>query len=154
MMTGVYHIPVLAEESIDALNLRSGCDVMDATFGGGGHSQLILNKLGNGRLFAFDQDEDAAENAMDDDRLYFIRHNFRYAKNFLKHFDVEQLDAIFADLGVSSHDFDVPERGFSFRFEGALDMRMNRDSKVDAKRNCWRFSVCMAKLTMRGNWLR
>ena len=132
MMTGVYHIPVLADESIEALNLRPGCDVMDATFGGGGHSQLILNKLGNGRLFAFDQDEDAAENAMNDDRLFFIRHNFRYAKNFLRHFEVEKLDAIFADLGVSSHDFDVAERGFSFRFDGELDMRMNRNAEVDA----------------------
>jgi len=132
MMTGVYHIPVLADESIDALNLKPGCDVMDATFGGGGHSQLILDRIGDGRLFAFDQDEDAAENAMDDDRLVFIRHNFRYAKNFLRHFGVERLDAIFADLGVSSHDFDVAERGFSFRFNGELDMRMNRNAEVDA----------------------
>ncbi len=132
MMTGVYHIPVLAEESIDALQIQSGYEVMDATFGGGGHSRLILDQLGNGRLFAFDQDEDAAGNALEDDRLFFIRHNFRYAKNFLRHFGVEQLDAIFADLGVSSHDFDVAERGFSFRFEGTLDMRMNRNAKVDA----------------------
>ena len=132
MMTGVYHIPVLAEESIDALQIQSGYEVMDATFGGGGHSRLILNQLGNGRLFAFDHDEDAAGNALEDDRLFFIRHNFRYAKNFLRHFGVEQLDAIFADLGVSSHDFDVAERGFSFRFEGTLDMRMNRNAKVDA----------------------
>lgn len=132
MMTGVYHIPVLAEESIDALQIQSGYEIMDATFGGGGHSRLILDQLGNGRLFAFDQDEDAAGNAFEDDRLFFIRHNFRYAKNFLRHFGVEQLDAIFADLGVSSHDFDVAERGFSFRFEGALDMRMNRNAKVDA----------------------
>ncbi|HPF50817.1 MAG TPA: 16S rRNA (cytosine(1402)-N(4))-methyltransferase RsmH [Draconibacterium sp.] len=131
-MTGIYHIPVLAGESIDALNLKPGCDVMDATFGGGGHSQLILDRIGDGRLFAFDQDEDAAENTMNDDRLVFVRHNFRYAKNFLRHFGVEKLDAIFADLGVSSHDFDVAERGFSFRFDGELDMRMNRNAKVDA----------------------
>lgn len=134
MMTGAYHIPVLADESIDALNIQPGCDVMDATFGGGGHSGLILSKLGDGRLFAFDQDQDAAANAMDDKRLYFIRHNFRYAKNFLRHYGVEKLDAIFADLGVSSHDFDVAERGFSFRFEGALDMRMNRNADLDAAR--------------------
>lgn len=132
MMTGVYHIPVLADESVEALNLQPGCDVMDATFGGGGHSQLILEKIGNGRLFAFDQDEDAAANAMKDDRLFFIQHNFRYAKNFLRHFGVEKLDAIFADLGVSSHDFDVAERGFSFRFDGELDMRMNRNAEVNA----------------------
>ena len=132
MMTGVYHIPVLAGESIDALQLRPGHDVMDATFGGGGHSRLILDQIGDGRLFAFDQDEDAAGNAFEDDRLFFIRHNFRYAKNFLRHFGVEKLDAVFADLGVSSHDFDVAERGFSFRFDGALDMRMNRNAEVDA----------------------
>lgn len=132
MMTGVYHIPVLADESIEALNLLPGCDVMDATFGGGGHSQLILDQIGAGRLFAFDQDEDAADNAIGDDRFYFIRHNFRYAKNFLRHFGIEKLDAIFADLGVSSHDFDVAERGFSFRFDGELDMRMNRNSDTDA----------------------
>ena len=131
-MTEVYHIPVLARESIEALQLRSGFDVIDATFGGGGHSRLILEQLDKGRLFAFDQDEDAAGNAIEDDRLFFIRHNFRYAKNFLRYFGVDKVDAVFADLGVSSHDFDVPERGFSFRFDGALDMRMNRDAKTDA----------------------
>ncbi|NCB06753.1 MAG: 16S rRNA (cytosine(1402)-N(4))-methyltransferase RsmH [Bacteroidia bacterium] len=127
-----YHIPVLPDESIAGLNIRQGNDVVDATFGGGGHSRLILEKLGNGRLFAFDQDEDAAGNAPEDDRLFFIRHNFRYLKNFLKFFGVEQVDAVFADLGVSSHDFDVPERGFSFRFDGKLDMRMNQKASTDA----------------------
>lgn len=131
-MTQAYHIPVLAEESILGLNLQPNHDVVDATYGGGGHSQLILDNLGAGRLFAFDQDEDAAGNAIEDDRLFFIRHNFRYAKNFLRHYDVTQVDGIFADLGVSSHDFDVPERGFSFRFDGKLDMRMNQDASVDA----------------------
>ncbi len=131
-MTEVYHIPVLARESIEALHLQPGFDVVDATFGGGGHSRLILEQLEGGRLFAFDQDEDAAGNTIEDDRLFFIRHNFRYAKNFLFHFGVEKVDAVFADLGVSSHDFDVAERGFSFRFEGALDMRMNRDAGKDA----------------------
>lgn len=131
-MTEVYHIPVLARESIEALHLQPGFDVVDATFGGGGHSRLILEQLEGGRLFAFDQDEDAAGNAIEDDRLFFIRHNFRYAKNFLFHFGVDKVDAVFADLGVSSHDFDVAERGFSFRFDGALDMRMNRDAKKDA----------------------
>lgn len=131
-MTLTYHIPVLAAESIDGLNLLAGADVVDATFGGGGHSSLILDKITEGRLFAFDQDEDAAQNAINDKRLYFIRHNFRYIKNFLNYYGIEQVDAIFADLGVSSHDFDVPDRGFSFRFEGNLDMRMNQNAKTDA----------------------
>jgi 16S rRNA (cytosine1402-N4)-methyltransferase len=132
-MTQVYHIPVLPEESIKGLNLQSGSVVVDATFGGGGHSRLILGELGDeGRLFAFDQDEDAAGNVIDDRRLFFIRHNFRYIKNFLQFYNVRQVDAIFADYGVSSHDFDVAERGFSFRFEGALDMRMNQKAGIDA----------------------
>jgi 16S rRNA (cytosine1402-N4)-methyltransferase len=131
-MTEVYHIPVLANESVAALNIQYGHDVVDATFGGGGHSRIMLEHLGNGRLFAFDQDEDAAGNAMRDDRLFFIRHNFRYIKNFLRYYNVSRVDSIFADLGVSSHDFDVPERGFSFRFNGRLDMRMNRDAQLDA----------------------
>lgn len=131
-MTHTYHIPVLAAESIEGLNLLPGADVVDATFGGGGHSRLILEKITDGRLFAFDQDEDAAQNTLNDKRLYFVRHNFRYIKNFLNYYGVEQVDAIFADLGVSSHDFDVPDRGFSFRFEGKLDMRMNQNAKTDA----------------------
>ena len=131
-MSQPYHIPVLPVESINGLNIRPGDDVVDATFGGGGHSRLILQSLGEGRLFAFDQDEDAAGNAFKDNRLFFIRHNFRYLKNFLRFYDVEKVDSVFADFGVSSHDFDVPERGFSFRFEGNLDMRMNQDAKTDA----------------------
>ncbi len=131
-MTHTYHIPVLASESIEGLNLLAGADVVDATYGGGGHSKLILDQITSGRLFAFDQDLDAAQNAINDKRLYFIRHNFRYIKNFLKYYGVEQVDAIFADLGVSSHDFDVADRGFSFRFEGKLDMRMNQNAKIDA----------------------
>lgn len=132
-MTQEYHIPVLASESIEGLNLHPDADVVDATFGGGGHSRLILQNLGSdGRLFAFDQDEDAAGNVIDDRRFFFIRHNFRYVKNFLQFHDVEKVDAIFADYGVSSHEFDVAERGFSFRFEGALDMRMNREADKDA----------------------
>jgi len=107
-------------------------DAVDATYGGGGHSKLILYQIVEGRLFAFDQDEDAVANAVNDRRLNFIRHNFRYIKNFLNYYGVEQVDAIFADLGVSSHDFDVPDRGFSFRFEGNLDMRMNQNAKTDA----------------------
>lgn len=132
-MTQVYHIPVLPEESIKGLNLQPGADVVDATFGGGGHSRLILQQIGDeGRLFAFDQDEDAAGNILDDRRFFFIRHNFRYIQNFLHFYGVNHVDAIFADYGVSSHDFDVAERGFSFRFEGALDMRMNQDARIDA----------------------
>lgn len=133
-MTQPYHIPVLPAESIQGLNLFPGADVVDATFGGGGHSKLILENLGDGRLFAFDQDEDASENVIDDSRLFFIRHNFKYVKNFLQFFGVSQVDAIFADLGVSSHDFDVADRGFSFRFDGKLDMRMNKNAGIDAEK--------------------
>lgn len=132
-MTQSYHIPVLADECIKGLNINPDADVVDATFGGGGHSKLILQQLGDGgRLFAFDQDKDAAENTITDSRLFFIRHNFRYVKNFLQFYGVEQVDAVFADFGVSSHDFDVAERGFSFRFEGKLDMRMNQTAGIDA----------------------
>jgi 16S rRNA (cytosine1402-N4)-methyltransferase len=131
-MTNPYHIPVMPSESIEGLNLFPGAQVVDATFGGGGHSRLILEELGSGRLFAFDQDEDSAGNVIHDDRLFFIRHNFRYLKNFLRYYDVEKVNSVFADLGVSSHDFDVAERGFSFRFDDKLDMRMNRSSAVDA----------------------
>jgi len=131
-MTNQYHIPVLPDESIAGLNIHPGADVVDATFGGGGHSRLILRQLGNGRLFAFDQDEDAAGNTLQDNRLFFIRHNFRYLKNFLWYYGVKHVDAVFADLGVSSHDFDVPGRGFSFRYEGELDMRMNQNAQTDA----------------------
>jgi len=132
-MNSPYHIPVLASESIEGLNLFPGADVVDATFGGGGHSKLILEKLEHGRLFAFDQDEDAFVNLVKDSRLLFVRHNFRYIKNFLRFYGVNSVDSIFADLGVSSHDFDVPDRGFSFRFEGKLDMRMNQDGGKDAE---------------------
>jgi 16S rRNA (cytosine1402-N4)-methyltransferase len=123
-----YHIPVLLNESVNGLEIKANGDYVDATFGGGGHSREIFSHLKSGRLFAFDQDEDAAENVIQDDRFYFIRHNFKYIRNFLKYYQVEKVDGILADLGVSSHDFDVAERGFSFRFDGDLDMRMNRDS--------------------------
>ncbi len=132
-MDALYHIPVLPVESIEGLNLHSGDVVVDATFGGGGHSKLILEKMEKGRLFAFDQDKDAVGNLINDSRLFFVRHNFRYVKNFLRFNGVNQVDSIFADLGVSSHDFDVPERGFSFRYEGKLDMRMNQNATKDAK---------------------
>jgi len=127
-----YHVPVLLTESVDGLEIKADGDYVDATFGGGGHSREIFSRLKTGRLFAFDQDEDAAANVIHDKRFYFIRHNFKYIRNFLRYYEVEKVDGILADLGVSSHDFDVPERGFSFRFDGDLDMRMNRDSSQSA----------------------
>lgn len=131
-MEQVYHTPALLNACIDGLNIRPGGDYVDVTFGGGGHSREILRKLSTGRLFAFDQDEDAVVNLPDDPRFHFIRHNFKYLRNFLHYFGVAQVDGILADLGVSSHDFDSPERGFSFRFSGDLDMRMNRNAKKTA----------------------
>lgn len=131
-----YHVPVLLGESVDGLNLRKDGVYVDVTFGGGGHSREILRRLdemgGEGRLFAFDQDEDALNNVVDNPRLTFVRSNFRYLKNFLKYHGVEQVDGILADLGVSSHHFDDSERGFSFRFEGLLDMRMNQQARQTA----------------------
>jgi len=127
-----YHIPVLLEESVNGLEIKENGDYVDVTFGGGGHSREIFSRLKSGRLFAFDQDEDAAANVIHDDRFFFIRHNFKYIRNFLKYYQVDKVDGILADLGVSSHDFDVAERGFSFRFDGDLDMRMNRDSSQTA----------------------
>lgn len=127
-----YHKPVLLKESINGLEINATGDYVDVTFGGGGHSREIFSRLDTGRLFAFDQDQDAAANIIHNDRFFFIRHNFKYLRNFLKYYQVDQVDGILADLGVSSHDFDVPERGFSFRFDGNLDMRMNRDSALTA----------------------
>ena len=127
-----YHVPVLLTESVDGLEIKANGDYVDVTFGGGGHSREIFSRLKAGRLFAFDQDEDAAANVIHDERFFFIRHNFKYIRNFLKYYDVEQVDGILADLGVSSHHFDEAERGFSFRFDGALDMRMNTESKITA----------------------
>jgi 16S rRNA (cytosine1402-N4)-methyltransferase len=127
-----YHVPVLLAESVNGLEIKANGDYVDVTFGGGGHSREIFSRLKTGRLFAFDQDEDAAANVIHDERFFFIRHNFKYIRNFLRYYNVEQVDGILADLGVSSHDFDVAERGFSFRFDGDLDMRMNRDSSQSA----------------------
>ncbi|MCD8173218.1 MAG: 16S rRNA (cytosine(1402)-N(4))-methyltransferase RsmH, partial [Alistipes sp.] len=121
-----YHIPVLAEESLEALDIRPDGSYADLTFGGGGHSRLILSRLGEGgRLWAFDQDADAAANVPDDARLEFIAGNFRFMRGHLRAAGAGPLDGILADLGVSSHHFDTPERGFSFRFDAPLDMRMN-----------------------------
>lgn len=128
----IYHEPVLLEESIEGLNLQPNGTYVDVTYGGGGHSRRILEKLEGGRLIAFDQDKDAGLNVAEDARLIFIQHNFRYLRNFLRYYNIEKVDGILADLGVSSHDFDVADRGFSFRFEGKLDMRMNQSADLDA----------------------
>jgi len=127
-----YHIPVLLKESIDGLDIKPEGTYVDVTYGGGGHSAEILRRLENGRLFAFDQDSDAMQNKVDDERLVFIQHNFRYLKNFLKYHGVEEIDGLLADLGVSSHEFDEADRGFSFRFSADLDMRMNRNTDITA----------------------
>ena len=133
-MADVYHIPVLLKESVDGMNLRTNSVCVDVTFGGGGHSREILSRIGEeGHLYAFDQDEDAIANVKPDSRFTFVRSNFRFLKNFMRYYGVEGVDAILADLGVSSHHFDDEERGFSFRFEeGDLDMRMNQQSKKTA----------------------
>ena len=128
-----YHIPVLAKESIDGMSIQQDGVYVDATFGGGGHSRLILNELGsNGQLLGFDQDEDALANVPDDDRFTFVHHNFRYLKQFLRLHAHRKVDGILADLGVSSHQLDVAERGFSFRYDADLDMRMNQQQEINA----------------------
>jgi len=122
-----YHVPVLLQESIDGLNIKSDGIYVDVTFGGGGHSREILSRLGrNGHLYSFDQDADAEKNIIDDDRFTFVRSNFRYLRNWMRYYEVEAIDGLLADLGVSSHHFDDETRGFSFRFDAPLDMRMNK----------------------------
>jgi len=129
-----YHNPVLLDESVAALSIKEDGIYVDVTFGGGGHSREILSKLGkNGRLFGFDQDPDAQENVIDDERFVLIPENFRYISRFLRFHGVKKVDGVLADLGVSSHQFDEAERGFSTRFDGDLDMRMNQKSKISAK---------------------
>ncbi len=133
MMTMEYHNPVLLRETVDGLNIKPDGVYVDVTFGGGGHSKEILKRLGsNGKLFAFDQDEDAIANALPDERFTLIHENFRFIKRFLRFHGVKSVDGILADLGVSSHQFDVPERGFSTRFEADLDMRMSKRNELDA----------------------
>ena len=128
-----YHIPVLLMPSVDGMNIRPNGTYVDVTFGGGGHSREILSRLGDGgRLLGFDQDEDAERNIVNDPHFTFVRSNFRYLHNFLRYHGIEQVDAVLADLGVSSHHFDDSERGFSFRFDGALDMRMNKRAGLTA----------------------
>lgn len=122
-----YHVPVLLNESVDGLNIKAGGVYVDVTFGGGGHSKEILSRLPEGaHLFSFDQDADAERNIIADDKFTFVRSNFRYIKNFMRYHEVDGIDGVLADLGVSSHHFDDSERGFSFRFDGKLDMRMNQ----------------------------
>ena len=128
----MYHNPVLLSECIDGLNINPEGIYVDVTFGGGGHSRAILEKLKGGHLYAFDQDADAAKNAFEDERFTFIPQNFRYMKNFVQLYANTKVDGILADLGVSSYQFDTPEKGFSTRFEGRLDMRMNQNDPVDA----------------------
>ncbi len=133
MTTPEYHIPALLEEAVNGLNINPGGIYVDTTFGGGGHSRAIMEKLGGqGHLFSFDQDMDAWANRLDDSRFTFVHSNFSFLKNFLRYHGVEVIDGLLADLGVSFHHFDDSERGFSFRHDSRLDMRMNRDSKVDA----------------------
>lgn len=134
-MATAYHIPVLLKESIDGLDIRQDGIYVDVTFGGGGHSREILSRMndtGSAHLYSFDQDADAEKNIIDNPHFTFVRSNFRYIKNFLKYYGHEQVDGILADLGVSSHHFDDDTRGFSFRFNSPLDMRMNQRAKVTA----------------------
>lgn len=129
----VYHIPALLNPCMEGLDIKPDGVYVDVTFGGGGHSREILKRLGdNGRLISFDQDADAIRNVIDDDRFTFVRSNFKYLSNFLKYHGVEKVDGILADLGVSFHHFDDSSRGFSFRFDGKLDMRMNTEAGLKA----------------------
>ena len=133
MQSPVYHIPALLEECMDGLDIKPAGKYVDVTFGGGGHSREILKHLGaEGHLYSFDQDEDAQRNIVDDDRFAFVYSNFKYLKNFMRYHGVEGVDGILADLGVSFHHFDDSERGFSFRFDAPLDMRMNKKARCTA----------------------
>jgi 16S rRNA (cytosine1402-N4)-methyltransferase len=133
MMTMDYHNPVLLKETVDGLNIHPDGVYVDVTFGGGGHSREMMSRLGvNGKLVAFDQDVDALNNAIEDDRFVLINENFRFIKRFLRFHGIKQVDGILADLGVSSHQFDVAERGFSTRFDSELDMRMNQKGELSA----------------------
>lgn len=132
-MTNEYHLSVLLNETVDGLNINPNGTYVDVTFGGGGHSREILKRLGpHGKLYAFDQDEDAMQNAIQDSRFTLINENFRFLKRFLRFHGVKQVDGILGDFGVSSHQFDVAERGFSTRFNAVLDMRMNQNSNLSA----------------------
>jgi 16S rRNA (cytosine1402-N4)-methyltransferase len=128
-----YHVPVLLQESVDGLDIQPDGIYVDVTFGGGGHSREILSRLGpKGHLYSFDQDADAEKNIVADDRFTFVRSNFRYIRNWMRYYGVEQIDGLLGDLGVSSHHFDDESRGFSFRFDAPLDMRMNKRAGLTA----------------------
>jgi 16S rRNA (cytosine1402-N4)-methyltransferase len=128
-----YHVPVLLRESVGGLDIKPDGVYVDVTFGGGGHSREILSRLGaKGRLFSFDQDEDAEQNIVNDERFTFVRSNFRYLKNWMRYYGIGEIDGLLADLGVSSHHFDDETRGFSFRFDAPLDMRMNKRAGMTA----------------------
>jgi 16S rRNA (cytosine1402-N4)-methyltransferase len=130
----MYHKPVLLDSSVSGLNIKSNAVYVDATFGGGGHAKEILQRMDStNKLYAFDQDEDAQQNAIDDARFTLIPHNFCHLKRFLRFHKIDSVDGILADLGVSSYQFDTPSRGFSIRFEGPLDMRMNQQQKLTAE---------------------
>ena len=132
-MVETYHIPAMLTETIEGLNIKPDGVYVDVTFGGGGHSRAILGELGNlGRLYSLDQDADALQNAIEDERWTFVHSNFRYLRNWMDYYGVESIDGLLADLGVSFHHFDCPERGFSFRFSAPLDMRMNQTAKRTA----------------------
>ncbi|MFJ1411006.1 16S rRNA (cytosine(1402)-N(4))-methyltransferase RsmH [Capnocytophaga canimorsus] len=132
--TTTYHNPVLLLESVDALAIKQDGVYVDVTFGGGGHSREILSRLGaNGRLYAFDQDTDATKNAINDERFTLINQNFRYLKRYLRFYGIKQVDGVLGDFGVSSYQFDKPERGFSTRFDGILDMRMDINNPLSAQ---------------------
>lgn len=134
MSCETYHIPVLLHETVEGLDIQRDGIYLDLTFGGGGHSREILSRLGpEGHLYGFDQDLDAMQGAIQDERFTFVRSNFRFLKNWMQYFEVEQVDGILADLGVSSHHLDEGERGFSFRYDAPLDMRMNQQSHLTAK---------------------
>lgn len=133
MEKAVYHIPAMLQECIDSLRINKSGIYVDVTFGGGGHSRAIMEKLGSdGHLYSFDQDIDAYSNRIEDDRFTFVHSNFRYLKNFMRYYGADKVDGILGDLGVSFHHFDAAERGFSFRADAPLDMRMNQSARVDA----------------------
>ena len=147
-----YHVPVLLKESVDGLNIQKDGIYVDVTFGGGGHSREVYSRLqGKGHLYSFDQDADAEANAegFDSSRFTFVRSNFRFLKNFLKYHGVEKIDGLIADLGVSSHHFDESERGFSFRFDGKLDMRMNQRAGNTAADVVNTYAIVKARQTKR-----
>ena len=138
----MYHQPVMVKESLEGLNINPNGIYVDVTFGGGGHAKAILEILGKqGKLIAFDQDDDATKNIIKDDRFTLIQQNFRYLKNFLRLYEIGQTDGIIADLGVSSHQFDIAERGFSFKEDGPLDMRMNTKAELTASEVINRYSI-------------